>query len=144
MINGIKAIAEQKGCRLEVVPVGRIGLMQQDLMKLRKEPNLEDKLKKRIYNSSRVKGIPAEARSVVIIAVRSRAAYATYVFRRNGAEQRFFGPVGAPMEEARRHIMQAVADAGYAVFSGASSLPLKRFAVQSGLAEYGRDNITYV
>ena len=143
MIDKLKTAAEQINCKLEVVSADKIALMRQDIVKLSKEAPYNETLKNRIYNSAQVKKIPSEVQSVVILAVPTVAAYINFIFNRNGKEHKFFGLAGVPFNESVNHIIHFVTDAGYNI-STADKLPLKRLAVQSGLAEYGKNNIAYV
>jgi len=152
MINELKTLAEKKGNKLEVVSADRIALLQKELINLKKGAELNgmtgtsnwifDNLYRFDYgkfdNSETVR------KSIIIIAVKCSAAYANVTFNRNGKAYNIYGTVNAPpMAKTVKYITDAVKKGGYAIkFEG--FLPFKRLAVQSGLAEYGRNNITYV
>jgi epoxyqueuosine reductase len=80
--------------------------------------------------------------SVLIIAV-PHPLYANVTLTHGGAAIRCQGLVSPNLDETRRAITQACQRFGRtAIDSG--NLPLKRLAVQCGLASYGRNNVTYV
>jgi len=143
MIAQLKALAEQKGYKLEVVAVDKFELMRQDIKKFSKEAPYNETLRNRIYNSASIKKIPKWVQSIIILAVPCRAAYINFIFNRNGKQHKFFGLAGVDFDEAVNYIKDMVTQAGYEI-SIAQKLPLKRLAVQSGLAMYGKNNITSV
>lgn len=141
MINELKALAEKKGDRLEVVPIERVKQLERDLEKFQSETELNGFQKFILNKLIYFKGIPEKMRSVIIVAV-SRPAYANITFQRGDKEYNLFGTVSMP-GRARTYVMDAVKKAGYSI-EPEGRLPYKRLAVQSGLAEYGKNNITYV
>lgn len=143
MIAQLKALAEQKGYKIEVVAADRIELMRRDIKKLSKEAPYNETLKNRIYNSASIKKVPKDVLSIVILAAPCHAAYINFIFNRNGKQHKFFGLAGNSLGEAIDYIKDSVAQGGYDI-SIAQKMPLKRLAVQSGLAVYGKNNITSV
>ena len=145
MINELKALAEKKGDKLEVVSIDRLQIMRDEIDKLQQEGNLNgfqtwivNKLYKYNFGKERF-----TRRSVIIVAVPLPASYANVTFGRNGREYKFYATVAANLARTGKYLTDAVKKAGYAIkYEG--FLPLKRLAVQSGLAEYGKNNITYI
>ena len=143
MITQLKTLAQQKGYKLEVVSADKFELMRQDIKKLSKEAPYNETLKNRIYNSAAIKKIPKDVLSIIILAAPCDFAYINFIFNRNGKQHKFFGLAGNCLNEAVDFIKNSVTQAGYDI-SIAQKLPLKRLAVQSGLAVYGKNNITSV
>lgn len=145
MIDELKALAEKKGDKLEVVSIDRLQTMKEELDKLQNEKPING-FQKWIINNLYKYNFGKDTftrRSVIIIAVPSPAAYANVTFSRNGKEYRFYATVGVSFARTSKYITDAVKKAGHEIkYEG--FLPLKRLAVQSGLAEYGKSNITYV
>jgi len=143
MIEQLKTLAQQKGYKLEVVSADKFELMRQDIKKLSKEAPYNETLKNRIYNSAAIKKIPKDVLSIIILAAPCDFAYINFIFNRKGKQHKFFGLAGNNLSEAVDFIKDTVTSAGYDI-SIAQKLPLKRLAVQSGLAVYGKNNITSV
>jgi epoxyqueuosine reductase len=89
--------------------------------------------------------LPFKARSVIIAAQKSYS-YAEVTFRLNGRDYRVYAPSPADTRggDTETYVKTALARDGYNVAAADFWFPFKRFAVQSGLAEYGRNNITYI
>lgn len=137
----IKALAEEKGDKLEIVSAGRIKTLQNELQKLNSETELNS-YHKWVVNKLYSFKIPDKMRSVIIVAV-PHPAYANVIFNRNGKEYKAFGTVPSLLDKTKKYIVETMKKAGYEI-NAENRLPLKRLAVQSGLAKYGRNNITYV
>jgi epoxyqueuosine reductase QueG len=115
------AWAEQNNIKMKLVPVEYIRAMPADLERFRNETELDTRQHNALHsNINNIGKIPKKTRSVLIAAC-SYAADA-------GGDN---------------HIIAEMKAAGYTCRKGVG-LPLKRIAVQSGLADYGRNNITYV
>ena len=146
LINELKALAEKKGDKLEIVANDRIYTMRDELDKFRNKTELngfQHFIFDKLYNYDFGKNNKMTRRSVIIIAIPFHAAYANITFNRNGREYKVYGLVSAPISRTGKYITDAVRKAGHEIkYDG--FLPLKRLAVQSGLAEYGKNNITYV
>jgi len=142
MINELKALAKNNGDRLEAISVGHIWALQKELAEFRTTKELNSYQKWIFDDIFRFDTIPGHMQSVIIVAV-PRPAYARVTYTLGDTEYKAFAPVFTPMERVDEYIQTAVKKAGYDIQREAR-LPLKRLAVQSGLAEYGRNNITYV
>jgi epoxyqueuosine reductase len=142
MIVDLKKIALNNGNRLEIVPIERMKLLESDINSVVFDDDMMDYvnfIKSYFYKFDE---IPQDMKSVIILAV-SKTSYAKVSFMKNGKEYKAFSPTAAGLEEAMNKIVSFVKDAGYEIVP-VFHLPLKRLAVQSGLAEYGRNNIAYV
>jgi epoxyqueuosine reductase len=86
-----------------------------------------------------------DAKSLIIVAMARPPTRATFCWK--GKKQSFIlPPTYTAYDEKRIHVehmvLEAVGKGGYRIAT--PKLPLKLLAVRSGLAEYGRTNITYV
>lgn len=127
MIAELKSLAEQKGYKLEFVPIQMLKSFEQGLIQFTNEPYLYHKQRANVESQIpylHLIGQPSKYTSIIIIAVP----------RRNFSIHE---------KAARALIKDAIKKAGHAV-KNHDVLPFKRLAVQSGLAKYGRNNITYV
>ena len=80
--------------------------------------------------------------SVLVIAI-PHPAYANVQFEKDNRQYRFKSLVRSDFERCGAYLSALLASHGYHL-QPAPDLPLKRLAVRSGLARYGRNNITYV
>ena len=142
MIDQLKDLAEEKLDRLEMVSVDKIQILRNELAELQQSTELNGFHQWVINKLYRFK-IPEFARSVIITATPAAASYANITFYRNKKKYELYGIVNMPVEKTKRYITTAVKKMGYTI-QYEPKLPLKRLAVQSGLAEYGKNNITYV
>jgi len=128
MINEIKHLAEQNGYKLEFFPAQKMKLIEQQLTQFLHEPSLNIKQIKNVrLQFPYLQAIEQTANkyvSVIIVAVP----------RRDFENHK---------KAAATLLKNAVKKAGF-IIKSQSTLPFKRVAVQSGLAKYGRNNITYV
>lgn len=143
MKSELKSFAESKGYKLEVVDIDKVRAIKADLDKFQKETDLNSFQKWILNKHFNFNALPQKMKSVIIMAVPRHASYANITFNRNGKEYKMFGTVSALVDSAERAIFKFVKDAGYDI-NVERRIPLKRLAVQSGLAEYGRNNLTYV
>jgi epoxyqueuosine reductase len=142
MVNDLMKLAESKGDKLAVVSVERMKILQKDLQKFQEETELNGFQQYIVNKLYRFQMIPENMKSVIIVAV-SRPAYAKVKFIVNGKEYNIFSTVAANADRTERYIRAAMKKWGWRI-DKESRLPLKRIAVQSGLAEYGKNNIVYV
>ncbi|MDR2183762.1 MAG: hypothetical protein LBE55_06265 [Clostridiales bacterium] len=144
MFDELRTLAESHGDRLAVVSMENIHLLQADLAKFRSEKDSQlGDFQKHIFDEYyRFDQIPAHMRSIIIVAVR-RPAYAKVTFARNGKEYKAFSGVAAALDKTVGYITDTVQAAGFDI-NRETRLPLRRIAVQSGMGQYGRNNIVYV
>jgi epoxyqueuosine reductase len=81
-------------------------------------------------------------RSIIIIAI-PHPFYAEVVLTKNKKKYHFISLVMSDFEKTENVLNQILLTKKYNIIS-AQNLPLKRLAVQSGLAVYGRNNICYI
>ncbi len=145
LVRHLMTEVENSGCRGRVVPVDRLQNLRTDIEKLRRAGEFDDDFDKEwlTYFEFDVLTRDPDARSIVIIAAPQPHLIVT--FHKDG--QRL--PVVIPptysekVDKKVESILQKVlSPAGYRLFR--RSLPVKSLAVHSGLARYGKNNITYV
>jgi epoxyqueuosine reductase len=141
MIDQIKTLAEENNSKLEIVSVDKIKILENEIKELQKTTELNGSQKWILDKLIRFI-LPQYMKSVIIVAV-PRLAYANITFNRNGKSYAIYGTVSAPLDKTQKYISTVVKKLGYKC-ENELRLPLKRLAVQSGLAEYGKNNITYV
>ena len=142
MVEYLKKIAAANGNRLEIVSIERMRLLETEINNVVFDEEMLDYvnfIKSYFYKFDEV---PENMKSVIILAV-SKTSYANVSFMKNGKVYKAFSPTAADLEKAMGSIVGYVKEAGYEI-SPVFHLPLKRLAVQSGLAEYGKNNIAYV
>jgi epoxyqueuosine reductase len=122
MLPELTNITKQNGDKFAVVSIENVRILQDELARFREEHESElNETQKWALGRSSFKGIPKDTRSVIIIAV----------------------PDSNSLDEARLYVEETIKTAGFSA-KEIKKVPLKRLAVQSGLAEYGRHNITCV
>ncbi|MCL2573733.1 MAG: hypothetical protein FWE34_04175 [Defluviitaleaceae bacterium] len=144
MLNDLIKIAENHGDKLAVVSIENIREMQKDMEKYRSENDATlSAYEKSIYDEVfQFDKLLPNAQSIIIVAI-PRPAYANVTFDHNGKQYKGFSGVAAKAEKTASYITDFVRSKGYEI-NREPRLPQKRIAVQSGLAQYGRNNIAYV
>jgi len=136
--------AQENGDCLKIVPIKRLENLRNELARFQAEYDLNG-FQKWIVNDLYSYEPPKTAykiQSIIIVAM-PHPAYAEVEFKYNGKCYTIFGLVSSEHDKTEHYIKTTLEQAGYHV-EPAPRLPLKRLAVQCGLAEYGRNNITYV
>ncbi|MCL2703938.1 MAG: 4Fe-4S binding protein [Defluviitaleaceae bacterium] len=141
-IDELKNYIEQNGGKMAVVSIERMKTLQNDLCRFREETELNGFQEWIFNNMYKFEAIPGSMKSIIIVAV-SRPAYAKVRFTAGGKDYNAFAHVTANTDKIEKYIKSEMKRAGYAI-QAEFDLPLKRIAVQSGLAEYGKNNIAYV
>ena len=118
----VKSLMEVHGYRAAIAPIDKVKSMQEGLKQLLTEELQESQISAINEAIQRLNAIPQKWNTVMIAAVPRG---------------------GSTLVEKRKHIREIVKNAGFSI-ADRQNLPLKRLAVQSGLAKYGRNNIAYV
>ncbi len=142
MANEGEAI--RHGDRLQVVPVERLKDLETDIMKLKKEEELngfQQWILDGLYNF-KVPDTAFEVKSIIIMALYHPFS-AVVEFNHEARTYTTRSLVRADFHGARKYLSDMLSSLGYH-YHEVFNLPMKRLAVQSGLALYGRNNITYV
>jgi|GEM_PF-2138990 len=124
MIDELKVLADERGYKFELFHIDRFESLRSSLEQmLKNEPNLHEKQYKGIdTNIRQLRDIPSKYTTVLVVALSRRKHL---------------------LEDVQKDVIAAVKKAGYAI-KAQQSMPLKRIAVQSGLAKYGRNNVVNV
>ncbi|MGZ4851321.1 MAG: 4Fe-4S double cluster binding domain-containing protein [Candidatus Bathyarchaeia archaeon] len=136
-----------ENCKFRVVSTSHLADLQSEIENRQSQGQFDKEFADRYLPTFRFKPPEAlnEAKSIVIVAMPRPPTKATFSW--NGKKQTFIlPPTYTAYDEKRIHIehmvLEAVGKRGYRIAT--PKLPLKLLAARSGLAEYGRNNITYV
>jgi epoxyqueuosine reductase len=133
-----------QGERLRLVPVARLGELREDLRALEGSVELNG-FQRWIVHELYALTPPAlafPARSIALVAV-PHPAYAIVDLEWQGRTHRCMGVLGSDVDQTGEALAAAASAEGLRL-APAPNLPMKRLAVRSGLAVYGRNNVTYV
>jgi len=143
-MSDIKAEIESRDVRMRVVPVKVLADIEKDIAHLREHEELNG-FQKWIVNDAYVLKLPVPepdftAKSIVITATPSAMTFVQAVFRHgNKTASDLFD---YPQSGAGDVVAETFASRGYKL-QYIHWFPQKRFAVRSGLSEYGRNNLAY-
>ena len=146
MRPGLVQELEKRGYAGRIVPVGRLGELRESFERTCREGQIDPKLRELYlgrFDFAPPPGLP-DARSVVIATVR-QPAY-RFAFSWKGRQHcALVPPTYLHARETNQRIRDEIAETlwpGHRVVPAV--LPLKLLAACSGLAAYGRNNVTYV
>jgi epoxyqueuosine reductase len=138
---------EAEGMKCRIVNVGRVKELQADIennhsKNLFDETFFNERLKRFSFQLNNENIYP---KSIIIAAIPSALTKVVFSFR--GKEYPLILPptycnYSLRKEKAFKHLLSFLIPLGYKAFM--ADLPEKLLAVRSGMAEYGRNNITYV
>jgi epoxyqueuosine reductase len=144
MVHVLKQEAVVHGDKLKMLSIERLQDLQHEIARFSSNEELngfQHWIVNNIYKfEAPTTGFPI--RSLLIIAV-PHPAYIQTTFVRQGQTYHFPSLIMSDFEQTEHYLHAFLALRGYQ-FKTASNLPLKRLAVHSGLAVYGRNNICYV
>ena len=134
-----KAVAQNE--KIIFFPISRVSDLQRESIEFMNSNTLSEyhqTIMSRHYSFE----YPQEMQSIIFIAVTS-PAYAEVVFQYKQKEYRVYTAIFNLRHTTRAYIDEIHAAYGEH-YEEVSRLPMKRMAARSGLAVYGRNNITYV
>ncbi|MDR0916283.1 MAG: hypothetical protein LBN02_03745 [Oscillospiraceae bacterium] len=137
--------AASRGIPIRVIPVSRLAELRDSTDTFRASRTLPPTSERFLsITSYDVPELPFAAQSL-IIAVTKSYSYAELIFRKNARDYRVYSAMVNPYDttETDNYITQAAESAGYHAVKAAGWLPMKMLGVSSGLAVYGRNNVTY-
>jgi epoxyqueuosine reductase len=137
-------LAKQHGDRVQFINVKYLKELKEELKEFTESEELND-FQRWIINDLYSLDIPKlsfEPKSILILALR-HPMYANVIIEHEERQYKTRTLVHSDSEGGRKYIQDALESGGYHL-EEQQGLPLKRLAVQSGLAEYGRNNITYI
>jgi epoxyqueuosine reductase len=136
----------QQGYQGRIVSIAYLGALQGELEGHYRQGLLDQELYRTYlagFSFSPPDTLPG-ARSIIVVAVPQPQTQVTFTW--NGEAVRFVIPPTYPERETERRVWELLTEvlepAGYRVAK--AILPKKLLAVRSGLAAYGKNNITYV
>jgi epoxyqueuosine reductase len=136
-----------ENCKFTTVSICHLSELQKEIINRRDQNEFDYEFCKAYM--FRFKFAPPEelpdAKSIIVVAMQRSPTRATFIWK--GKKQSFIlPPTYTAYDEKRlfveRLLAEAVAKEGYKVAT--TILPLKLLAAQSGLAQYGKNNIAYV
>jgi epoxyqueuosine reductase len=132
-----------QGEKITIIPVERLQSMGREIALFSETEDLNDFQKWIVDRLYRFELPEAEftIRSILLIAI-PHPAYARVEFTRQGRRYDLVSLVMADFDTAEKELQDVLASRNFHL-KPAACLPLKRLAVQSGLAVYGRNNICY-
>lgn len=140
----LEKIAIEHGDRLKVISIEFLKEIKNKIEMFKEQEELND-FQKWIVNDLYQFETPKESlkvNSIILVAVH-HPFYAKVRFCKNGSEKTFLSLVRSDFNKTEAYIKEFVERRGCST-KPADNLPLKRLGVHSGLAKYGRNNITYV
>lgn len=143
-VADLKRVASERGGRISVTSASRLADLQREIDEFKKRGDLNG-FQRWIVNDLYDFSIPETGftvRSIIVHAIK-RPIWTNVEFDYKGRriKARAFPSIDIQAEvDALRSVLEK---SGFHMRE-AGNIPLKRFAVQSGLAEYGRNNITYI
>jgi len=137
----------KENCKIAIVSTSRISEIQQEIESRWKKGEFNAEFSREYLPRFKFTFPPelSNAQSLIVVAMKRSPTQATFTWK--GKTQSFIlPPTYTAYDEKRIYIERIIAEEvgkeGYKVAT--PMLPLKLLAVRSGLAKYGRNNITYV
>lgn len=144
MSRELKRLAIEHGDRLTVIPVGRLS----DLKKVIEDFSHKEELNRFqewIVNSLYNYGcgeVGFSVKSIILMAI-SHPLYASVEVSYQRKINTFLSLVRSDFKGTEEYLREYIEGQGYSI-QCADNLPMKRLGTHSGLATYGRNNITYI
>ena len=140
----LESKAIEHGDRLKIIPVKRLKDLRSIINAFKNREDLND-FQKWIVNEMYQFEPSVEnmnVNSIILVAVH-RPFYSNVEFYREGEKRTFLSLVQPDFSVVEKYISDCLQERGHSIIE-AKNLPLKRLGIHSGLAEYGRNNITYI
>lgn len=144
MISELEKLAVIHGDRLTVIPIKRMFELENLLETYKQQADLNS-FQQWIMNDLYQFELPEvefSIKSIILVAIH-HPFYAKIKFQKNAKEYNCLSLVNADFEENNNYIIDHMESSGFSL-KVADNPPLKRLGVHSGLAKYGRNNITYI
>ena len=144
MLEKLREKAKLHNDRIVMLPIERLYELKRELDDFNDTEELNS-FQKWIFTGIFQYDLPEidfEARSLILVAV-PNPLYVNVVLNYQGKKYRTKGVACSIMDTTKEYITSIAKEEGHRV-QEIFHFPLKRLAVQSGLATYGRNNITYV
>jgi epoxyqueuosine reductase len=144
MMDLLKQEATRHGDKLKVLSVERLEALKSELEFFKNNEELNP-FQKWIVDSKYQLDVPSAEfpiRSILIAAI-PHPAYANVTFEKQGRRYQLQSLVMSDFERTEKYLKEYLASKGFHI-QPEPNLPMKRLAARSGLAVYGRNNISYV
>lgn len=144
MIELLKQEVKTHGDRLVLIPIERLQSVKEEIHIFKESEELNG-FQRWIVDEMYQFVVPEvgfEVKSILLVAL-SHPSYAEVEFTWQGVVHKTYSHVIPDFDKALQKFTDHLEARHYHI-SSASNLPLKRLAVQSGLARYGRNNVTYI
>ncbi|MDR0863102.1 MAG: hypothetical protein LBN30_10080 [Oscillospiraceae bacterium] len=138
-------VAARNGVALRVIPVSRLAELRESTAAFVRDTELSPATRQLLSLASYdVPELPFTAQSLIIAATASYS-YCEVTFRRAGRDYPVYAALIHPYETAAadEFLAAEAANSGFHYEKSDAWLPYKQLGVSSGLAVYGRNNITY-
>ena len=142
--NELKNLAIKNGDRLSIISIEYLKELENSIKDFKEKEELNP-FQLQIVNKLYQFGLPKEEfeiRSIILVAVH-HPFYAEVDFIVDGKKRTFLSVVPCDFNKTEKYLNDFIKKSGN-VIKKSKNLPLKRLASQCGLANYGRNNITYV
>ena len=145
----LEQIAVGNGDRLKVIPIEYLHHLKNEINEFEKSKNLNGFQKYIVNNMYQFEPVPCdfEVKSVILVAAH-HPFYAKVTCNYKDKDYEFLSLVRSDFNKVTQYVKDAVKgnikEAVKGNIKEAVNLPLKRLGVHSGLAQYGKNNITYV
>ncbi|HCO74768.1 MAG TPA: hypothetical protein DIT16_07950 [Clostridium sp.] len=144
MKKKMENIAIEHGDRLKVIPIEHLKELKHIINDFKGQVELNN-FQRWIVNEMYQYDVTEEdfkVNSIILIAVH-HPFYAKVNFIKDGEKKTFLSLVTANFNKVEKYLKDFLREDDFSL-KIANNLPLKRLGVHSGLAKYGRNNITYV
>ncbi|QAA33712.1 4Fe-4S double cluster binding domain-containing protein [Clostridium manihotivorum] len=144
MKDNLERIAIENGDSLKIIPSIHLEDLENIFNDFKANEDLND-FQKWIVNELYQLDIPKQpfqVNSIILVAIQ-HPFYAKVKFTKEGVEKTFLSLVVSDFNTTEAYIKRYTEENNCSIVE-AKNLPLKRLAVHSGLACYGRNNITYI
>ncbi len=144
MLTTLQQWAAGQGNRLQVIPIGRLQDVRAEIADFREKEELNG-FQQWITSGMYRFELPAAEfpiRSILLLAI-PHPFYANVEFVSQGKMYPVVSLFKSNFDGAKQELAELLAAQGYHMQS-AVNLPLKRLAVQSGLAVYGKNNVSFI
>ena len=144
MIKLLEQEALRNGDKLKIISIKRLQSLKSEINSFQEDEELNG-FQRWIVNDMYQFDVPTDEfiiKSIILIAV-PHPAYANAQFVKQGKIYNFASLAMSDFDISEKYIHKLLTPEGYHIKTP-PTLPLKRLAVQSGLAAYGRNNISYI
>jgi epoxyqueuosine reductase len=144
MISKLEKVAIEHNDRIKVIPIERLKELKEIIGDFREQEELNGFQKWIVDELYRYERPRADftVNSIILIAI-NHPFFAKVNFHKGGKLKTFLSLVRSDFCKAEAYLTKYLEEKGHSIMK-ADNLPLKRLAAHSGLAQYGRNNITYV